>query len=486
MMKNKILGLLVAVPIIMSSGHAAAFSDVDTNAWYHDAVIEMSDRDIISGYPDNSFRPGESVSRGEAYKIISELGGLDVFQTNESTRGNFHWAYFYSIAIADSGIGSVKASYDEPISRAETALLAIGYVNYLIEDDVVPEISPIPQDGSYFKDIHGEGADFLYESGIIKGIKRAGGVWFEGAKSITRAEFVSTFKRAEDIAKSISSDEAKYAILRDRRQLNIDLEKHTRDTVKMKDFALAMIYMKHHNDESILFKYSEENRDFVMNGYKIREEYMKTMLEAYEVAKGLFPEYFVRENKFHIFSMPMASEGLVIRFQTGKNLTEVQENITMREEFDMETMKIAKEMIDSGSISDKMTQEEIAKQLNKWIVDKLRYDYSYEGESFSGYGALLTDKAVCLGYTSLYNRMLTIFGIDATGVSGKAGREGHIWTEAILDGKKHYIDTTWNDTSRPKNKYFTTSERSFRKGRSWDKELYDDFRKQLGMQKESY
>lgn len=48
---------------------AAQFSDVPSNAWYYDYVMDLVDMGIVDGNPDGTFRPDNSLNRAEMAKI---------------------------------------------------------------------------------------------------------------------------------------------------------------------------------------------------------------------------------------------------------------------------------------------------------------------------------------------------------------------------------------------------------------------------------
>ena len=60
------------------------YSDVspETNPWSNKSIVLLSTNNIISGYPDGSFKPGNTISRAEAVRIISSMlnytGGFSV------------------------------------------------------------------------------------------------------------------------------------------------------------------------------------------------------------------------------------------------------------------------------------------------------------------------------------------------------------------------------------------------------------------------
>ncbi len=46
------------------------FTDIPTNVWYLQYICRAQDADIVSGYPDGTFRPGNKINFAEAAKII--------------------------------------------------------------------------------------------------------------------------------------------------------------------------------------------------------------------------------------------------------------------------------------------------------------------------------------------------------------------------------------------------------------------------------
>lgn len=49
------------------------FSDVNSGDWFYDLVAYAKNNNIVSGYPDGSFKPGNAVTRAEAAKILHSL-----------------------------------------------------------------------------------------------------------------------------------------------------------------------------------------------------------------------------------------------------------------------------------------------------------------------------------------------------------------------------------------------------------------------------
>jgi hypothetical protein len=58
--------------------HDSIYSDVSetANPWSNAAIVKLSVNNVLNGYGDGTFRPRESITRAEAAKLITLLGGL--------------------------------------------------------------------------------------------------------------------------------------------------------------------------------------------------------------------------------------------------------------------------------------------------------------------------------------------------------------------------------------------------------------------------
>jgi hypothetical protein len=55
------------------SGSGADFTDVPADYWARDYILTAKDKGIVSGYPDNTFRPTNYATRAEAVKMVYEI-----------------------------------------------------------------------------------------------------------------------------------------------------------------------------------------------------------------------------------------------------------------------------------------------------------------------------------------------------------------------------------------------------------------------------
>lgn len=66
-----IIGILLGGTIAFAS--TKTFFDVAENSWYEQAVENLAERDVIQGYPDGTFKPGNSVNRAELAVILNRF-----------------------------------------------------------------------------------------------------------------------------------------------------------------------------------------------------------------------------------------------------------------------------------------------------------------------------------------------------------------------------------------------------------------------------
>ncbi len=87
----------------------AAVSDIQ-NHWAAKPIQNLADREVISGYPDGTFKPDQAVTRAELAKIISKA--MDYQPVNGSKFPDIegHWAASYMNALAEQ---KVMNSFDD-------------------------------------------------------------------------------------------------------------------------------------------------------------------------------------------------------------------------------------------------------------------------------------------------------------------------------------------------------------------------------------
>lgn len=132
MVKRGLAVLLLVLSLIITFALPAyaSFSDLSTSDECYNAVVELTSKNIISGFPDGTYRPQTPLTRAQMAKLICVAKDLPqpialASTTNFNDVPSSHWSINYVNASAAAGIvggypgGIFKP--DEKITRAELA-----------------------------------------------------------------------------------------------------------------------------------------------------------------------------------------------------------------------------------------------------------------------------------------------------------------------------------------------------------------------------
>ena len=204
---KKIIALILALMIILPTAttvYGTEYSDVKSGNWAFEAVNAMSEKTIIKGYPNGSFKPNNTVTYGEFIKMALIAGtGQDA---GNSTSG--HWAlnyydkalelkYFTNYDIDKSQLGN-------QITRGDMALIIssiLGDVKIENYDEIQKEITDITYQTKHEYDI-----TKAYATGILTGYTDN---TFRPEKTLTRAESATVIFRLVDESKRVMPGEKK-------------------------------------------------------------------------------------------------------------------------------------------------------------------------------------------------------------------------------------------------------------------------------------
>ena len=129
-----ILNRAEAVKILLTANDIQAgafdteFIDVPDNAWFAPYVATAFKKEIVKGYSDGSFKPGNTITRAEFIKVAIATGG---FPTSEVTRNPYPdvektawFAPYFQFAQQHNLIEAKRGGFmtpHQPITRAEAA-----------------------------------------------------------------------------------------------------------------------------------------------------------------------------------------------------------------------------------------------------------------------------------------------------------------------------------------------------------------------------
>ena len=205
--KKYVNGTIATVLVISSAAFVAPnaeasskFPDVKSKDYFYDAVTSLVEHGVINGYPDGTFKPNQSVTRGQAAVII--VGVLDLDTQNLTNPG------FKDVSAANPQFGAISALADagiingypdgtykpgEPINRNHMAKVIANAFH----------LEPTPGAWNPFTDVpisYEANVIALYENGVTTGSTPTK---FAGNANVTRGQLATFVIRAENVNGSV-------------------------------------------------------------------------------------------------------------------------------------------------------------------------------------------------------------------------------------------------------------------------------------------
>lgn len=190
--------------IVAPMSASASFPDIAGNSHEKD-ILQLLERKIIQGYPDGTFKPETSITRGQAAKIIASVLNLD---TTNITNPGFsdvdekHAFYPYIAALAKlniiSGYEDGTFKQDATITRGQMAkMIALGF-NLTSDSDEQHPFTDVAEGSIYAPYIKA-----LYKHEVTKGTTDT---TFSPRNSVSRGQLASFVIRAENATKAPVAD----------------------------------------------------------------------------------------------------------------------------------------------------------------------------------------------------------------------------------------------------------------------------------------
>lgn len=183
-MNKKLISAITLSAILIAPTNilAKTFSDVNNNDWFYSVVNELSDKGIISGYEDNSFKPQKSVSYAEFLTLLNNSIGEKQSPDYKNSEEWYKPTFDY---LKQKGVITNIQNPNAEITRNEMAkYLSLGLEklkNQKIDTTTPTSIKDFDSIPNEYKDLVAS----VVNAGLIKGDENQN---FNGSKSLTRAE----------------------------------------------------------------------------------------------------------------------------------------------------------------------------------------------------------------------------------------------------------------------------------------------------------
>lgn len=183
-MNKKLISTITLSAILIAPTNilAKTFSDVNNNDWFYSVVNELSDKGIISGYEDNTFKPQKAVSYAEFLTLLNNSIGEKQSPDYKNSEEWYKPTFDY---LKQKGVITNIQNPNAEITRNEMAkYLSLGLEklkNQKIDTTTPTSIKDFDSIPNEYKDYVASAVN----AGLIKGDENQN---FNGAKSLTRAE----------------------------------------------------------------------------------------------------------------------------------------------------------------------------------------------------------------------------------------------------------------------------------------------------------
>lgn len=183
-MNKKLISAITLSAILIAPTNilAKTFSDVNNNDWFYSVVNELSDKGIILGYEDNTFKPQKSVSYAEFLTLLNNSIGEKQSPDYKNSEEWYKPTFDY---LKNKGVIANIANPNAEITRNEMAkYLSLGLEklkNQKIDTTTPASIKDFDSIPNEYKDLVAS----VVNAGLIKGDEQQN---FNGSKSLTRAE----------------------------------------------------------------------------------------------------------------------------------------------------------------------------------------------------------------------------------------------------------------------------------------------------------
>lgn len=191
----------VAPVNVQQADAAESFSDVHDTYWASDSIQRLADQGIIHGYPDGTYRPGQTITRAQVAELFTHAFNLPVDEDATSPYNDLNdesYATPFAVAVTEAGImqGRENGTEFAPGMELQRQQMATMLVRAFDLEPVEGEKANVV-DLEDAHESHRENIEILSQYDITSTTDGK----FRPKETVTRAQFAVFLDRALEVAK---------------------------------------------------------------------------------------------------------------------------------------------------------------------------------------------------------------------------------------------------------------------------------------------
>lgn len=451
-MKKRFVSLLLAFALLLCliTPTAAAFtrvrsydgrfSDVSADVWYAPYVTALYEYGLTEGR-DNGYAPTAAVTLGELAAFSARVRAAQEERVIPAAAEGEKWyAPYLAFLRENTDVDPALLTRPDAVAtRAEMAgILSVALSAGTLSEPNADLVADAYASGDYIADVT-EYTPYqreilqMYRQGLLNGTDAHGS--FCPAQSVTRAEVAALLTRMLDESLRLTLAWVLYPDVAAQSWGALTEASSGVSAAPAPDDADAI-------DALVRRMLAQESNTITLHySAALNAGSLQALSDA--LVRGV-KRYC--EQMYDVVSCRAYSDGTVTAVFSSGVFADGEEFAHCRNETLRRAIAVHDELWTNGTLTMDMNEYERAKVYYLWVCASCVYDYygtDPDSVSHTTYGALMNGRAVCDGYTGLYNLLLRLEGIDCYALFNSE----HIWTVAMLDGTEYHIDTTWGDQS---------------------------------------
>ena len=221
-MKKILLSFIVMVNILICTNSVYAeqiFKDVSEDFWAYDEINYVVKQNMMSGYPDLSFKPNNPISKAEAATVLVKYLGIEVNPVDTTSFSDVYASDWYAPYVeAGKGLFPLRVAFNgdhpflpnHPACREDIAYAIVVALGYSDDLEVVDEsiLNMFSDQESLSSDTRAAVAFGLKEK-LVSGYPDGR---FGGQDPLTRAEFAAMMYKAAIHGRNTQADPRKLEV----------------------------------------------------------------------------------------------------------------------------------------------------------------------------------------------------------------------------------------------------------------------------------